>query len=135
MKKVVKSLIFDGDSNVLVLVRSNTHPNYANEDDLPGGELEHSESEIESVVREIHEETGLEVRTELMEKVYEKIVNQDTLHILFVCKVDATEPMIKLSWEHSSYSWRKIDQNHELKSQDDYISTVNEWLTSYSVVT
>lgn len=39
MKTVVKSLIYDDADNLLILVRSSTHPIYANEDDLPVGEL------------------------------------------------------------------------------------------------
>ncbi|OGL29428.1 hypothetical protein A3D14_01545 [Candidatus Saccharibacteria bacterium RIFCSPHIGHO2_02_FULL_47_12] len=129
MKIIAKSLIYDDENNLLVLVRNNTHPKYANEDDLPGGELEGNESEIQSVVREISEETGFMLDAEEVHKVYKKSIDPDTCHVLFAGKVNGNKPKVKLSWEHSSYSWLSIDQNHKLRSQDDFISTTNEWLT------
>src|SRR3989344_3548260 len=117
MKIIAKSLIYDDENNLLVLVRNNTHPKYGNE------------SEIQSVVREISEETGFMLDAEEVHKVYKKSIDPDTCHVLFAGKVNGNKPKVKLSWEHSSYSWLSIDQNHKLRSQDDFISTTNEWLT------
>ena len=130
MKTIVKSLIYDDADNVLVLVRSNTHPSYANEEDLPGGELEDSELPVESALREIHEETGLLIEPSEAHEVVRKKVEPSTTHILFRCKIHSLKPSIELSWEHKSYEWIKLNNNYVLQSKDDYISTVNGWLIS-----
>ena len=130
MKTIVKSLIYDDADNVLVLVRSNTHPRYANEEDLPGGELEGSELPVESALREIHEETGLLIEPSEAHEVLRKKVEPNTTHILFRCKIHSLKPSIELSWEHKSYEWIKLNNNYVLQSKDDYISTVNGWLIS-----
>lgn len=130
MKTIVKSLIYDDADNVLVLVRSNTHPRYADEEDLPGGELEGSELPVESALREIHEETGLLIEPSEAHEVLRKKVEPNTTHILFRCKIHSLKPSIELSWEHKSYEWIKLNNNYVLQSKDDYISTVNGWLIS-----
>lgn len=130
MKTIVKSLIYDDADNVLVLVRSNTHPRYANEEDLPGGELEDSEVPVLSALREIHEETGLLIEPSEAHEVLRKKVKPNTTHILFRCKIHSLKPSIELSWEHKSYEWIKLNNNYVLQSKDDYISTVNGWLIS-----
>ena len=130
MKTIVKSLIYDDADNVLVLVRSNTHPRYANEEDLPGGELEGSELPVVSALREIHEETGLLIQPSEAREVLRKKVEPSTTHILFRCKIHSLKPSIELSWEHKSYEWIKLTNNYVLQSKDDYISTVNGWLIS-----
>ena len=130
MKTIVKSLIYDDADNVLVLVRSNTHPRYADEEDLPGGELEGSEVPVVSALREIHEETGLLIEPSEAHEVLRKKVEPNTTHILFRCKIHSLKPSIELSWEHKSYEWIKLNNNYVLQSKDDYISTVNGWLIS-----
>ena len=130
MKTIVKSLIYDDADNVLVLVRSNTHPRYANEEDLPGGELQGSEVPVVSALREIHEETGLLIEPSEAHEVLRKKVEPNTTHILFRCKIHSLKPSIELSWEHKSYEWIKLNNNYVLQSKDDYISTVNGWLIS-----
>jgi|GEM_PF-2853708 len=130
MKTIVKSLIYDDADNVLVLVRSNTHPRYADEEDLPGGELEGSELPVVSALREIHEETGLLIQPSEAHEVLRKKVEPNTTHILFRCKIHGLKPSIELSWEHKSYEWIKLNNNYVLQSKDDYISTVNGWLIS-----
>ena len=130
MKTIVKSLIYDDADNVLVLVRSNTHPSYADEEDLPGGELEGSEVPAVSALREIHEETGLLIEPSEAHEVLRKKVEPNTTHILFRCKIHSLKPSIELSWEHKSYEWIKLNNNYVLQSKDDYISTVNGWLIS-----
>lgn len=130
MKTIVKALICDDADNVLVLVRSNTHPRYANEDDLPGGELEGHENPADSVIREIREETNLIVNSSGAREVFKKTVNPNTCHVLYSCRVSGNEPTVQLSWEHGSYSWIKSLEEQPLQSKDDYISTVNSWLAS-----
>lgn len=129
MKTVVKSLIYDDSNNVLVLIRSNTHPHYANEEDLPGGEIEGDEQPLDSAIREIFEETGLKVNSSEVCEVLRIAFDAGTRHILFTCKISGLKPLVQLSWEHSSYEWVKRGKDNALQSKDDYILTVNKWLT------
>lgn len=53
---------------------------------LPGGGLEKGEAPWEGVIREVEEETGLEVEVEKMTGVYAK-PDQDEVSFTFLCKI------------------------------------------------
>lgn len=53
---------------------------------LPGGVIEHGESPWEAVVREVKEETGLEVKVDKMLGVYSKDYENDMV-FMFKCSV------------------------------------------------
>lgn len=105
MKTVAKAIILDGQSNVLLLVRSNTHPKFSGHFDFPGGEVEPGETPPEATAREILEELGLIVKAKDLQLVFEDRVSADLLHIVYQLHLDKQPSNIKLSWEHSGYQW------------------------------
>ena len=60
---------------------------------LPGGGLEKAEAPWEGVIREIKEETGLEVEVEKMTGVYAK-PDQDEISFAFICKIIGGQMML-----------------------------------------
>jgi len=133
---VVKALIRDANDNVLVLYRSMTHPKYAGHADLPGGEVEDGEENVAALIREISEETGLNVAAENLEKLFEKengmedgVTYIDVLYALNVDKISADE--IQLSWEHMSCEVMGFGDFLQMglpDGVDPYFRNVWEWL-------
>ncbi len=104
MKQVAKLVIIDNDDMYLILQRSG-HPAFGNDPDIPGGTVEDSESIVEAMVREVHEEAGLAIDKTEIKEVYSGIrYSNDTQDSLYVVRLDK-RPEITLSWEHSSYEW------------------------------
>ena len=54
---------------------------------LPGGGVESGELPNEAVVREVQEETGLEVVIERLVGIYGKVYKRDDLVFTFICRV------------------------------------------------
>jgi 8-oxo-dGTP pyrophosphatase MutT (NUDIX family) len=131
MIKVCKALIYNPDGEILLLMRSDTHPEWPLEGDFPGGCLEYGENEETTTAREIEEETSIKINPTLLKEVFNKRLS-DKNHLIFELYLNTT-PEVKISWEHSSYQWvdpLELINNKALHSSDDYFQTVLEYLTS-----
>ena len=134
-ERAAKVVILDSKNNVLILRRSTTHPTQAGRDDLPGGTVEPNESMEAGVVREIYEETGLEIRKEDLTCIYTKSKGQFFWHKqrnVYAVRL-TTINAITMSYEHDAYSWQPIvdvstiEQPYQ-KAVDEGNST-NIWAT------
>jgi ADP-ribose pyrophosphatase YjhB (NUDIX family) len=78
------AVIFNEDKKILLvkMIYQQYHPW-----GLPGGSLEYSETPEAGVVREVHEETGLEVEVEKMLLV--KSWSPDKVGLYYLCKIKA----------------------------------------------
>ena len=105
MKKVAKLVIIDPDGTCLLLRRSN-HPVFGADPDLPGGTLEGDETVLQTVLREVYEETGVAIDASGVQQAYSgtDYSAHGTQHVLFVAYVQK-RPAITLSWEHDGYEW------------------------------
>jgi 8-oxo-dGTP diphosphatase len=111
-KIVAKAVLFDEQSRVLLLKRSDTDELRPGEQDFPGGGVEDGEDVTDAVIREIKEETGLVVEstqlhlfyahTELRPAPTEQPA-KNVVRLVFWGKV--LEPVVNLSYEHSAYDW------------------------------
>ncbi len=132
MKTVVKIIIRDKNSKILVLTRSNTHPIFANHLDFPGGEVELDENNKLAIVRETKEETGVALSLKKIKILFDKKINDYLIYILYSYQLNEIEPKLIISWEHSSYLW--INQNQLLKKRlprnvDSYYKNVIDFLS------
>lgn len=82
--------------------------------EFPGGKLDVGESLSQAVVREIKEETGLDVQVLNLSGIYcnNKADEFTSLHLLFqvVLENQATTPEVQLSNEHDNYLWLTFDE-------------------------
>jgi 8-oxo-dGTP pyrophosphatase MutT (NUDIX family) len=117
MKNVIvaKTLVFDEQKRVLLLVRSDDDVRRAGGFDLPGGKIEQGESPLQGVVREALEEAGLVLDPDHTDLFYTHTTIEDdyndrwnVLKFYYVTKV--VSPEVRLSHEHSAYGWYTIDE-------------------------
>jgi 8-oxo-dGTP pyrophosphatase MutT (NUDIX family) len=126
MKKVVKLLIIDPTSKYLLLYRDD-HPVFGTDPDLPGGTLESGETLLETLLREVQEESGVIIKQDNVSEVYSgtDYSAHGTHFVLFIANFKS-RPEIKISWEHSSYKW--LERNDFLKesknAKDTYMHMV-----------
>lgn len=117
---VAKALLLDKDDNFLILTRSNDHPRLAGFHDLPGGRIEKGEEPGAAVMREIREETGLELSYQDIRVLYTTthlINGRSWPTLLYAARVSQTRPDINLSYEHQSYEWAQLSRLEEIEPQ------------------
>ena len=95
------AIIFNAQGHVLL-----SHRRDVDMWNLPGGGMESRELPTEAVIREVMEETGLEVAVERLVGVYSK-VDKDDLVFAFVCKVSGGE--LRLSDEADEHRYFDVN--------------------------
>ena len=80
---------------------------------LPGGALEYNETVKDALVREIREETGLDVEIASPAIIHDNIVDQWRWHgvtITYVCRPTSDNPRITLDHEATEYRWLTYEE-------------------------
>ncbi len=79
----------------------------------PGGKKEENETNVETVIREIKEETGIDLNKKdlkYFKKLYVKYPDHDFLFEMFEAKLDY-DPQVRLKLdEHSEFVWATLDE-------------------------
>jgi len=105
MNYVAKVLLRDSNGNLLILRRSETHPRFAFHDDLPGGMVEPDEDTLDAAVREVFEETGLELTMTDLKLAHEHDRSVLTKYLIYEAALTADRPPVTISWEHDRFEW------------------------------
>lgn len=106
MRFATKAVIFKGDE-VLVLVRAPQDDFRNGEDDFPGGKIEFGEEPDDSLLREVKEEAGLDVKIIGPARCWTYVDRKDSWQLVgvsYLCEWKKGE--VKLSEEHSAYHWK-----------------------------
>jgi len=112
---VAKALIINASNEVLILTvgEFKERPDKSFKPDLPGGLVEKGESELDAVIREAEEETGIKLNADSTQlvcadnRVYSE-GNESVSKLLYVSRLDSN-PEVIISWEHASYEWVPIE--------------------------
>ncbi len=111
-----KAIIFNEQGKFLTLRRTSAAPSRPNAWDFPGGDLDFGEDAISSMIREIKEETGLEVK-DLKPFDVESHVNKDgDFWITIGYTALAVSEKVILSFEHDEFNWVTTEEFLELES-------------------
>ena len=111
-----KAVIYDKDGKLLTIRRSETAPSRPLHWDLPGGDLDFGEHTTEGILREIREETGLEVQDLKVMDVISGLndKNEFGVTICYVAQPKSTE--VTLSYEHDDFQWVTADEFQKLEA-------------------
>lgn len=133
IRVVAKTLVFDDEGRVLVLVRSEDDRHRPGGYDLPGGKVDEGENYIAAAAREAMEEAGLHLDPQAMHLAFcrssvdthaESGEKVDLVWLGFVSKL-TTKPEVTLSHEHQAYEWYTVDEALKLSEG----LTLNAFLT------
>lgn len=113
-KVVLGAVIINKSGKVLILQRSKDEDIYPNLWELPSGKKEPLESSLNSLSREIMEETGLQAEIIIPISVFDYKIEKtdeirDTTQINFLVRTLEKED-VSLSHEHQNFAWIKRDQ-------------------------
>lgn len=128
VKNVVGGIVLDEENNVLILTRK-TCDFMGGIDELPSGNVENGESLYDGLVREVKEETNLDVEDiccYVDSFDYISSSGKKTRQFNFVTRVKNVEN-IKLS-EHDAYKWMSIeDARNNPKITDEVKCTLETY--------
>lgn len=124
MKWIQKAIIFhpDKEGTFLILMRADFHVNRPGTWDFAGGNILYGEDPIESITREITEETGLttkDIRGLLPFDVYSN-ADLSPDYILYGCSyiAFANRADITVSHEHTDFRWVTLEEFKSLQPAD-----------------
>lgn len=117
-------MVYDDDGNILVQNRLNKDwPGIT----FPGGHIEKGESFVKSVIREVYEETGLEIENPLLCGVKQFQLNEEVRYIVLFFKTNKFKGKIKSSSEGEVFWIKKKDlKNYKLSNDFDKMYEVFE---------
>jgi len=106
MKLIQKAVLKNGDK-YLILLRSPKAPYFPLHWDLPGGTLEKNEDPLFGIIREVKEETALDIKPIEVVGVYEfDLKNAGTItHRFTLYSTETLSGELKISSEHIDQRW------------------------------
>ncbi len=109
-------MVYDGAGNILVQNRRN--PNWPGIT-FPGGHVEHGESFSGSVIREVKEETGLDIQRPVLCGVKQFQTKGDARYVVLFYKTDRFSGMLRSS-EEGDVFWIKRSELETYSLADDF---------------
>ena len=100
----VKVIIINSNGRCLLLKRSLSSQNNPGKWDLPGGKIEQGEAFTQALLREVMEETGLDVQLiGLTGSILSESVSHNIVNVVMTGQVG--NPSVLLSPEHEEFGW------------------------------
>ncbi len=125
-KVVAKVYLFDENDNTLLIRRSKTDERRPLEWDIPGGAVDEGENYLDAAVREVAEETGIEISRENIHIIWADSAMRpqgNVVWIVFVTRIQKIEP--KLSFEHDRSDWVSVDKAIKMIDYDRQLKSLN----------
>ena len=100
-----KAVVFNKDGKFLALLRGATAPSYPSHWDLPGGVLEYGEDPVTGIIREVKEESGLEIFDVRPFDVHSRVYPTAGFWVTIAYRCRAKTEVVTVSWEHDAFKW------------------------------
>lgn len=111
-----KAFVFNKKGKFLTMRRTKTAPTNPLKWDLPGGNVEFGENPLKSILREIKEETGLDVKSVTPIDIEGHLNLQNNYKIMLAYRAFVSKGKFSISWEHDLYKWVTADEFLKLKT-------------------
>ena len=126
---IARSLVFNEDGMLLLLVRSNEDDYRPGGHDFPGGQIDEGEELVAGALRELREETGLELEPHDMQLVcadaacgFNTTAQAEINMVKLIFATKIVSPHVVLSDEHQAHDWVNIEAAIERMRAEDYTS-------------
>lgn len=129
-KKIIlagKAIVYDEDGKILTIRRSATAGRRALTWDLPGGNLEFGEKLEDSILREIEEETGIEVEKLSILGTAEGFDSLSAFRVTIGYTAKSKTTNVVLSYEHDDYKWVTKEEFFKLDIYEPHRKLVEQF--------
>lgn len=122
----VGAVVFDASGRLLLIKRAN--PPAQGQWSLPGGRQEPDESAEDGVVREVREETGLEVHVEREVGMVERQAPSGDTYVIrdFVCTAPRTEEVVAGD-DAADARFFEIEELTDVDTSEGLLEALREW--------
>lgn len=131
-KKIIvaqKAIIYNEDGKILAIRRSEDSPRPLTWD-LPGGNLEFGEKLKSSILREIEEETKIEIENLLLLNIFENLDSDNLFRVTIGYTAKAKTIDVILSPEHIDFKWVTIEEFTKLDIYEPHRKLIEQFKLS-----
>lgn len=122
---VVRAIIKDSENNILILKRAPDSRSNPRCWELPGGKVELGESFDHAMIREIKEETNLNISLRRAVGIAQQdLPHIHSVHVIMTVEVDSGD--LKISDEHTDYRWASLEDIKSLPLSNWFESFLQE---------
>ncbi|MFA6254664.1 MAG: NUDIX domain-containing protein [Patescibacteria group bacterium] len=110
---ITQKAVIIKSTQLLILKRSQTEKAFAGLWDFAGGKAEIGENDEQSLIREVKEETALDIKPkEILGTYFGELNKKSVKFIIFMAEVIAGE--VRINFEHDDYKWADVDEIKKL---------------------
>ncbi len=122
---VIRAIIKDSENNTLILKRAPDSRSNPRCWELPGGKVEPGESFDQAMIREIKEETNLNISLRRAVGIAQQdLPHIHSVHVIMTVDVDSGD--LKISDEHTDYRWASLEEIKSLTLSNCFESFLQE---------
>ena len=137
-QKIVSTGFIVSQDKVLIVKRSMKEKFFPGVFELPGGKVDFGESAEKALIREIREETNLEIR--VFEPFYtfsyisgmQDGSKRHTIELVFRCELNCSREQLRLSKDHDDFRWiGKESLSTKFSSSDQIYKVIKQGFKLY----
>ena len=127
----VKTIVInDKDKDKILILRRSEKSSRPHGWDFPGGGVDRSEDPLAATIREIKEETGLDVsQLQLLTAYLDNEGLDENKAIILGYSAHSSSENVKLSWEHESFQWVTSEELKTIDLPDLHTKIMNAYIS------